>query len=164
MIYSINRFEKSLVTPWHDGEFVSHGQTTLTFSPEYVKIQFCNFNPLCVWHKQVWTLPFISSALWCWEVHVGSLRTCIITSHFSLHLQVPGGLWHNSAGWNVFYWSQREKNSEWFPLFCLIIHCHDRHIEQSKQTQRGNTISLSTSNRRGCRIKACVECVCCVNM
>lgn len=47
-------------------------------------------------------------------------------------------------------------------MFCLIIHCHDRHIEQSKQTQRGNTITISlrTSIRRGCGIKpyVCVLC------
>lgn len=39
----------------------------------------------------------------------------------------------------------------------FIICCHDRHIEQSKQTQRGNTISLSVHQTGDDRTKKLVR-------
>lgn len=42
----------------------------------------------------------------------------------------------------------------------FIICCHDRHIEQSKQTQQGNTISLSVHQTGGDRAERLHASVC----
>lgn len=120
----------------------------------------CLFDVLCLGHKQDWALVllFITAALWCRKVSHPKARGLLFFSaltYTSRNQKGFGAILQDE----MFLLISAGETLQMVSSVLFIICCHDRHIEQSKQTQRGNTISLSVHQTEDDRAKSLCESV-----